>query len=357
MEKEFYKSFITKIKTKEDKKYLDDQEITNLYKIPKKDKGDAMPHITSFEPNQIHQCDILYLPDDDGYKYALVVVDDCTGLIDAEPMKGRTAQNALDGIKKIYERGILHLPSYSLEVDDGSEFKGAFKKYITQKKIFLRVAQSGRHRQQGLVENRNHILGRAIGMYQTSIEIISEEPCTEWVNVLPEIVRVYNDTVKLRPKKKISNEPLDQHGQELLEVGQKVRIQLDNPRNATPDEKRLHGRFRATDVRWTIAPSKISEILLQPNRPVMYLVDGKKSVAYTRNQLQPISETEKAPDTKIMKVPKSVKTFKVEKLLDKRTVGRKVQYLTKFYAFETPEWIDGANIPVQFIEEYKEKSK
>lgn len=54
MESEFYKSFIPKIKTNQDRKYLNEQEIVNLYTIPKKDKHDAMPRIKAFKPNQVH---------------------------------------------------------------------------------------------------------------------------------------------------------------------------------------------------------------------------------------------------------------------------------------------------------------
>lgn len=113
----------------------------------------------------------MYLPHDHDYKYALVVVDDCTGLTDAEPMTGREAIDSLNAIKAIYERNILTIPKYRLEVDDGSEFKAEFKKYFQQKNIYLRVAKSGRHRQQGLVEHRYQVLGRAIGMYQTFVEL------------------------------------------------------------------------------------------------------------------------------------------------------------------------------------------
>ena len=41
------------------------------------------------EPGYIYQADLLFLPNDEGYKYALVVVDIGSGLCDAEPLKSK----------------------------------------------------------------------------------------------------------------------------------------------------------------------------------------------------------------------------------------------------------------------------
>ena len=64
---------------------LKNQKLYNLYKTPKKDKGVNMPRIEVFEENAVHQADILFLPHDGAYKYALVVVDAASGKVDAEP--------------------------------------------------------------------------------------------------------------------------------------------------------------------------------------------------------------------------------------------------------------------------------
>ena len=66
-------------------KYLQNQILYQLYKRPKKDK--ESPKIQNLPAHLVVQVDILYLPDDDGYKYALVAVDVGNRLTDAEPMK------------------------------------------------------------------------------------------------------------------------------------------------------------------------------------------------------------------------------------------------------------------------------
>jgi hypothetical protein len=59
-------------------------------KIP--DKEQIVPKIRNFEINSRHQANTLTLQDDDGYKYASVVVDTTTRLSDARPMKSHTSK-------------------------------------------------------------------------------------------------------------------------------------------------------------------------------------------------------------------------------------------------------------------------
>ena len=73
---------------------LKHQELYQLYKTPKKDtKGKSMPHIDKddIDPKAILQADLIYLPDDKGFRFALVCVDVNTGYTDAEPMRERDA--------------------------------------------------------------------------------------------------------------------------------------------------------------------------------------------------------------------------------------------------------------------------
>ena len=84
--------------------------LDNLYKKPKLDKGLNRPRFQPRPANLIHQADLLYLPNDDGYKYALVVVDVGTRKTDAEPIKSHSASDVVAAFKKIYKRKILKLP-------------------------------------------------------------------------------------------------------------------------------------------------------------------------------------------------------------------------------------------------------
>lgn len=115
------------VQNQKDKKLLNE-----LYEIPSKDKGLDMPRTQVFIPNFAHQSDILYLPSDNGFKYALVVVDVHSKKCDAVPLRDSSATSVLKAFKKIYdENKILDMP-YIIQVDQGSEFKGVVTDYFDE---------------------------------------------------------------------------------------------------------------------------------------------------------------------------------------------------------------------------------
>ena len=103
--------------------------LSSLYEIPKKDKGLNVPHFQPVDPNITQQADLLTLPADDGYRYALVVVDNGSRKVDAQPLKNKDSKTVLNAFKAIYKRGILKIPE-RMEVDAGSEFKGEVKDFF-----------------------------------------------------------------------------------------------------------------------------------------------------------------------------------------------------------------------------------
>src|SRR5712691_10965553 len=138
---EYYKTFSL---SKVPKKVLKNEELANLYTVPKKDK--VRPHIQTWVADAVQQADLLMMPEDPkGYKYILMVVDLGTRKIDAQPLKRREAIAVLKGFKAIYKRKHLKPPTVRLEVDDGNEFKAEVKKYFIQKlKVHVRVGKPGR---------------------------------------------------------------------------------------------------------------------------------------------------------------------------------------------------------------------
>ena len=136
----FYKTF--DLKQVKNIKNLQDQILYQLYKTNK--KSDQQPTFDIYKRNFTHQADILYLPSDSGFKYGLTVVDIGSRLTDCMPLKSKSSLAVKNAIEKIYNRPvaerILEKPE-RIEVDDGSEFKGVFKKYCDDNKIFIRYAE------------------------------------------------------------------------------------------------------------------------------------------------------------------------------------------------------------------------
>jgi hypothetical protein len=203
-------------------------------------------------------------------------------------------------LQKIYKRSYLDIP-YRLEVDDGTEFKKSFRQYF-EGKLILRVKEPGRHRQQSVVESMNGTLGKLLFMRMYELEEQTGKVNGDWVKFLPTVVKEINNhlsheahDIDASDEKNISS--ATGIARNILMIGTRVRIQLDNPiENIT--NKKLIGKFRKTDIRFTKEPQEITRIYLNPGKPPMYKVGNNGNVAYTRNQLQVYDENEKAPPKK-----------------------------------------------------------
>lgn len=338
------------LSTLEDLKLIKpNQESTldNLLKIPKKDNAENTPHHTSDEINTVQQADLLYLPHDRDYKYCLVVVDLGSRLMDAEPLKSRDAVSVRNAMIKLYNRKILQEPVV-LEVDDGSEFKGAFKKHF-QYFFKIHYHEPGRHRQQAVVESRNKILGKIIFRFQSVEELHSGEQNTEWVKHIKSIVNAINKHYKRTPHVITADELPRASGNSryIYVIGTKVRKQLDNPKGFKGDK--LFGKFRATDYRWSTKVSTITRVFILPDSPPLYQLDNNDNVAYTKNQLQKVDDN--------VQLPKRIENekFIIEKLLKRFKINGKVYFKVKWkgYSETTDEprselIIDVPNLVKQF---------
>jgi hypothetical protein len=328
---------------------LDDSKkknlLTALYQPVKKDKGVNMPRFHYPEEGQIAQADVLFMPNDQGYKYMLVVVDNGTRLIDAEPLKTKDSPAVVAAFQKIFSRDIVDKPK-KIEVDAGSEFKAGTARYFENNNIKIRVAPTGRHRMQALVERANQTLGTLLTKRMTAQELLTGSTSKHWVKDLPKLISAVNTYIKKREAKRKkkreknppSNEPLCEGSAcNLLSIGDKVRVALEYPIDPVT-HKRLHGKFRAGDIKFNPIIRTIKEILLKPNYPPMYLLNGHVGdmgidpIAYTKNQLQLVPEKEKLPDTKLIRG--KPKKYIAEAIIGKKKIKGKVYMLVKWLGFE-----------------------
>lgn len=324
--------------------------IDKLYKLPKDDEGINAPKFQPIAPDNTIQADLLFMPTDRGFRYALVVADNGSKLLDAEPIKNKESTTVVKAFERIFHRGIISTPKFSVEVDDGSEFKGSTLKYFKKLNVKVRVAKTGRHRQQALVERANQILGTLLFKRMSAQEVLTGDVSREWVADLKKIIPLLNEyRAKVLSKQKIKS-PADTIDSvplcsgdacNLLSVGDKVRVQLDNPINIV-DDKRLHGRFRSTDVRWSPNIRTIKRVILTPNKPTLYLLDGPdtkykiEKVGYTKNQLQLVEANERLPAKETVRQTKSTK-YTVEKLVDRIKIKNKIYFVVKWANYDSSE--------------------
>lgn len=305
----------------------DNSVVKNLTRIPPKEPRDVMPHTTAPIQNAVQQADILFLPNDDGYKYLLVVVDIATRRVDAEPLKSKESNEVKKALQKIYKRKVLKSP-LRLEVDAGKEFEGAFKTYYN--KLFDIVKKiAGRHRQQSVVETKNFQIGKILNTRMLVEEMNNNDVSRSWVDILPDVIKLMNKYLSHKAVDTNVDEPIKTNAftANVLPIGTKVRVQLDNPKSYI-DDKALSGKFRAGDIRWTKTTHTITQIYLRPAQPPMYQLDNNKRVAYTKYQLQVVRNDELPPSTA------SQNKWNVKKLL------KRFKYKNKIY-FEVL-WEDGS---------------
>ena len=303
MKEKFYKDFgLTPVS----KEYKNNQEVYNIYKKPIKDKKGETPRIYDFSDNDTHQMDVLYMPADRGYKYCVVVVDIGTHKTDAEPIKEINSRTVLKAVQKIYSRGILEQPKKIIS-DSGKEFQGDFSKFFTHEKVYMKKALTGRHRQVGLVEKYNGIIAKVLFMRMASEELLTGKRSAKWVSDLKIVIEAmnkrygHNSQTETQLLKKFN--PYEELTQDLIPIGTVVRVQLDEPKNITGEK--LHGVFRATDHRWSLEKYKVVDWIFDPIEPVLYVIDKKikpnEKVAYTKNQLQIVKESEERPPIELVK--------------------------------------------------------
>lgn len=356
-----------------------DEQLENLYIKPTKDKGVNAPKYPDFADNYYHQADLLFMPEDDDYNYALVVIDVGSRMMDARPIKNKQADEVLRAFKDIYKGKILKPPTHVISVDSGHEFLGGVKSYFENDlKVTIKKGKPDRHTQQSIVERKNRDIALILFKRMVGEELQTGAVSKAWVKQLPNAIKKINQKTASKKRKRTYDKPTDPNAKilcsgdacDIIEQGTKVRAMLDAPVNAY-DGKKLHGKFRETDIRFAIKPRTVMKSLVVPGKTPMYLLDDSSgntdhSVAYTKNQLQIIPANEKKPDSRYIVGTKSkgVTRWTVDKLISRQTKNNRVYFSVKYVGFKAPEEVlrsdlmkDVPEMVKQFEKEEKEKAK
>ena len=308
--------------------------LANLYKTPHRERGSDMAHFQTLMPNTIHQADLVFLPHDHGYKYLLVVIDACNRKFDAIPLKVKESDVVAKAFKVIYEEhNILKFPKL-MQFDNGSEFKGDVKDYFYNHEVDCRYAPTARHRMQGLVERLNQTIGTLLMKRMTSEELLTHQPSVKWVSDVGELIEVLNENRNKKFKEmdlkkeskpdvkkpeKIDEPIYTKESGNIIPIGTEVRTTLDYPIDVGTG-KRVIGSFRSGDIRWSPKIRTVKEVLIRPNIPPMYLLDGNvgkqrtDTIARSFQQLQTVEKNEKPPSKKYIR--KETKKEKEEEKIE-----------------------------------------
>lgn len=310
-------------------------ELNQLYKKPVPETSHQMPISQVFTKNIYHQGDTLYMPTDGKFKFMIVICDMYDGALDAEPIMEVNNVEALRAIKEIYKRDYLKFPKF-ITFDRGQEFKGDdILEFFKINKTNVKYALTARHRQLANVERANQKIGTILFKRMAAQELLTGEPDSTWVEDLKPLIKVLNENTKQPLTEEISDLPLiDEFTGKLLKIGQKVRILLDYPINNT-NHARLNGTFRSTDIRWSPEVYTITELLLKPGFPPMYLTSKGDLVARTKNQLAIVKKNEKEPDPRFNRGNSDFGI--IAEILDKKIENRKTFYKVRWKGYKATD--------------------
>ena len=312
---------------------------------PRKPKANEIYRIDKGPKNLTHQADLLFLPPDGEYKYALVVADVGTRLVDAEPITGKSSKAVLEALNKIYSRKTIQMPK-RIKVDFGTEFKGEAEKYLDKHNVEITVGKPGRHKMQAIVESKNKTIGEKLFERMQKEQLITGHASDEWVSYLPTVIKTMNAKTRAKNKKEKLNDkqPVKNTVKVIFDIGDQVRVKADEPFDPSSG-KRLRTGFRATDFRWHPLIRTVKDIHIHPYKPPLYILDDPENpdeiemVGYSGYELQPVSNDESFGDAKdILLNNKVPDTFIVEKILNKKKKVRTIYYLVKYRGYKEPSW-------------------
>lgn len=277
-----------------------------------------------------YMVDLLELPKTkEGFRYCLVLTDLATKKFDIEPMKTKTSKSALDALKKIFKRGILHIPYATIQSDNGGEFKGEFHDYLSKNNIFHKTSIKGRHTQQSVVERLNRELARLFMGYLNMKEEETDKPYNEWTDIIEIVRKKLNEFREV----KLPKNPADVdysfpifEKQSMFKIGDLVHRLLDYPKNAFGHDQPTE-KFRMGDYVYEKNPREIVDVFYYaPPNTYRYELEGLPNVSYTEHQL--------------MKSKQNTKKYVVSKLVDKRKFKGVIQYKIRWkgYKKENDTW-------------------
>ena len=314
---------------------LKNEELFNLYRRPPKEKKSERPKVIAWKENSTQQSDLGEIPiDPKGYHYFLVLVELSRRRVDGELLKDKTAQSVFNGFKKIYQRGRIKPPTDRLEVDSGKEFDNEIIRNLFTRTIgiLIRFGETARHRQQSFAERAIQAIEGPLLARMNAQEKLTGVTSVEWSEDFHDIVDKVDEDWQRDPPKMPEGPPKVNKNTELLPEGTRVRVRLYEPISILG--KKLHGKFRTGDIRWDPRIHVIKKLMLSPEQPPTYLLDGSQGrlgvsrCAYTRKELQIVPEHENSPPLSVLRERPS--HYIAEKILGQRIRKGQLQYLVKW---------------------------
>ena len=320
--------------TREDlKKWLQEQYTYSLHK-PYKKPSIYRKTMTSGVDDQ-WQADLVEMREfsdsNNGYNYLLCTLDCFSKFAWCEPLKTKTGTEVRGAFDSIFNKG--RTPS-KLQFDEGREFYNSQTESLFQDRN-IEYFSTHAGQKASLVERFNRTLKSRMWKYFTANET------RKWINIVQNLVDDYNNTyhrtIKMTPIEASRPENsltvwhniygaymAEKYGAPTYKIGQTVRI---SKYKSIFDKGYLPN--------YTEEFYKIKEVKL--GRPTVYTLEDLKGEAvdglFYDGELSPYNETDET-------------TYKVEKVLGKKTVKGKKFVLVKYKGWPDKfnEWLPAENV-------------
>ncbi|GBC15437.2 chromobox protein homolog 5-like [Rhizophagus irregularis DAOM 181602=DAOM 197198] len=233
-------------------------------------------------------------------------------------LKDKTANRVLNGFVKIYRRNRIKPPTHRLETDSGSEFTNDQQSYA----------------ERAIQAIQEPLLKRMVAQ-----ELKTGVTSVEWSEDFRDVVNKIDEIWQRNPPDIPTGSPKVSKKTELLSEGTHVRVKLDEPISVLGNK--LHGKFRTGDIRWNPNIRVIKKMILSPEQPPTYLLDGPHGrlgvsrCAYTRKELQIVPENEHPPPDSVIRG--QPERFVPERILRHRIRKGQDQYLVKWERYPDTE--------------------
>jgi hypothetical protein len=203
----------------------------------------------------------------------------------------------------------------------------------------MRFGEPGRHKQQSYAERAIQAIQEPLLKRMTAQEMLTGVTSVEWSKDFHDIVSKVDENWQRDLPKIPEGPPKIYKNTELLLEETQVRTKLLEPISVLG--KKLHGRFRTGDIRWDPQVRTIKKLILSPEQPPTYLLDGPHGrlgvsrCAYTRKELQTIPVNEKPPPDSVIRG--QPERYIPEKILRHRIRKGELQYLVKWERYPESE--------------------
>lgn len=254
-------------------KHLLNKETTDLYAQPKKQKQFGKNYLP--EEGYHQQIDILYLPDDNGFKYLLTVIDVYDSLCDAIALKTLDMENMVHALQHLYDNSMNLVQPKLIHADQQFDNK-QFKNWAEENDINVKISDTNDHRALSHVERLNKTLGTWIYQLQVQKELETGEVNTEWKADYPKLLKILNDKNKQKKKKKFNDDiKITNTNNSLILPDTKVRVLLDKDKPQTVFGQKLRGTIRAADIKWSVDVYSVVAPVFIPSNPPFYKIKDK----------------------------------------------------------------------------------